>query len=37
MNNEESIIKEGHLNYAYPKMNMAMGNEDSLIYVTPSL
>jgi predicted aspartyl protease len=37
MNNEESIIKEGHLNYAYPKMNMAMGNEDSLIYVTGTI
>ena len=37
MDNIESTIKEGNLNYAYPKMNMAMGNEDSLIYVTGTI
>ncbi len=37
MSNKESMIKEGNLNYAYPKMNMAVGNEDSLIYVAGTI
>jgi hypothetical protein len=37
MSNQESMIKEGNLNYAYPKMNMAVGNEDSLIYVAGTI
>ncbi len=31
------MLEEGYLNYAYPKMNMAVGNEDSLIYVTGTI